>query len=71
MPPRARKLIGTFVLVAFVAVYALSAMTIAAAKLPGTSGWVQLAFYVVAGFVWVIPAAVLVAWMQKPASPAA
>ena len=34
-------------------------MTIAAAKLPGTSGWVQLAFFVIAGLAWVIPAAAL------------
>ena len=33
MTPRARKLIGTFVLVAFVVAYSLTAMTIAAAKL--------------------------------------
>ena len=49
MPPRLRKLVGTIVLVAFVCVYALTAMTIAAAKLPGTSGLVQLVYFVVAG----------------------
>ena len=66
MPMRLRKLIGTFVLVAFVTIYALTVMTIAAAKLPGTSGWVQLAFYIVTGLAWVIPAGALIAWMQKP-----
>ena len=66
MPMRLRKLIGTFVLVAFVTIYALTVMTIAAAKLPGTSGWVQLAFYMVTGLAWVIPAGALIAWMQKP-----
>ena len=66
MPQRLRKLIGTIVLVLFVTIYALSAMTIAAAKLPGTSGWVQLGFYAIAGLAWVIPAAALVYWMQKP-----
>ncbi len=66
MAPRLRKLIGTIVLVVFVCVYALAAMTIAAAKLPGTSGLVQFAYYVVAGLLWVIPAAALIAWMQKP-----
>jgi hypothetical protein len=71
MPQRLRKLIGTIVLVAFVVFYSLVAMTLAAAKLPGTSGFVQLVFYVVAGLAWVIPAAPLVAWMQKPDRPAA
>lgn len=71
MPQRLRKLIGTIVLVVFVAFYALTAMTLAAAKLPGTPGWVQLVFFVVAGFAWVIPAAPLVTWMQKPDRPAA
>ena len=41
-------------------------MTIASAKLPGAPGWLQLVFFVVAGLLWVVPAAGLVAWMQKP-----
>lgn len=66
MPERLRKLIGTFVLVGFIIVYALSVMTIAAAKLPGMSGWVQFAFYFVGGLVWVLPAGLIIAWMVRP-----
>jgi hypothetical protein len=66
MSPRLRKLIGVIVLVAFVCIYALTAMTFAAAKLPGTSSLTQLAFYAVAGLIWVIPAAALISWMSKP-----
>jgi hypothetical protein len=66
MRQRARKLIGTIALVVFVSIYALAAMTIAAAKLPGTSGLVQLAYFVIVGLAWVIPAAALVTWMQRP-----
>lgn len=66
MPIRLRKLIGTVVLVIFVSVYALIVMTIAAAKLPGTSGLVQLLFYIVGGLLWVIPAAILIRWMSRP-----
>lgn len=66
MPPRLRKLVGSVVLVVFVCVYALVAMTVAAAKLPGTSGLVQLAYFLVAGLLWVIPAALLISWMSKP-----
>jgi hypothetical protein len=61
-----RKLVGTVALVLFISVYALTAMTVAAAKLPGTSGWMQLAYYAVAGLIWVIPAGVLISWMAKP-----
>ena len=49
MPERLRKLVGSVVLVAFVCIYALTAMTIAAAKLPGTSGLAQLVYFTVAG----------------------
>jgi hypothetical protein len=66
MRQRSRKFFGTIVLVAFISVYALTAMTIAAAKLPGSHGLVQLLFYIVAGLVWVVPAAILVRWMQRP-----
>lgn len=66
MPPRLRKLIGTIALVAFVSTYALVAMTVAAAKLPGASGLTQLVFYAVAGLIWIVPAAALISWMSKP-----
>lgn len=66
MPESLRKLIGTVVLVVFVCLYALTAMTVAAAKLPGTSGLTQLIYYVVAGLIWIIPAGALIAWMVKP-----
>jgi hypothetical protein len=66
MPEHLRKLIGTVMLVIFICFYALTAMTIAAAKLPGTSGLTQLVYFVVAGLAWVIPAGALIAWMVKP-----
>jgi hypothetical protein len=43
-------------------------MTIGAAKLPSMSGWAQLLYFIIAGTIWVIPAAILVAWMQKPSA---
>ena len=66
MPQRLKKLIGGIVLVVFVSLYALTVMTVAAAKLPGTSHLTQLIFYAVGGLAWVIPAAALIFWMQKP-----
>ena len=66
MRQRTRKFVGTILLVVFVCFYALTAMTVAAAKLPGTSGWTQFAYFVVAGLAWVIPAGALIYWMQRP-----
>jgi hypothetical protein len=66
MPQRTRKLVGTLLLVIFIILYSMIAMTIAAAKLPGTSGLVQFAYYAVAGLLWALPAAGLIWWMQKP-----
>ncbi len=71
MPQRMRKLVGTIVLVVFVCLYALTAMTVAAAKLPGASGWTQLLYFAAAGLLWVVPAAPLIRWMQKPDRPGA
>jgi hypothetical protein len=69
MRQRVRKLVGSIALVAFICFYALLAMAIAAAKLSGASHLVQLAYFLIAGLVWVIPAAALVSWMQKPDRP--
>ncbi len=66
MHPRLKKLIGSVLLVVFVSFYALTAMTVAAAKLPGTSGLTQFVYFAVAGTIWIVPAGLLVAWMQKP-----
>ena len=53
-------------MIVLVIVYSLTAMTIAAAKLPGTSGLVQLIYYALAGLLWVLPAGVIIWWMAKP-----
>jgi hypothetical protein len=63
---RTRKFIGTIVLVAFLVVYAVVAMTIGAARINDQSVLVQTLFYLVAGLAWVIPAALLIRWMQRP-----
>ncbi len=66
MPVRLRKLIGTVILMLFVPFYALMAMSLAVSVLPGTNGWIQAIFYLVAGLFWVLPAGVVVTWMVKP-----
>lgn len=66
MPVRLRKLFGAVILLVFVPFYALMAMSLAATLLPGTGGWTQLAYYMVAGLAWILPAGVVVTWMFKP-----
>jgi len=66
MRQRTRKLIGTAFLAVFVPFYGLVAMTVAAARLPGTSVLTQTIFFAVVGLAWVIPAGAVVYWMQRP-----
>ena len=66
MSQNLRKFVGTVVTAAFVMVYALLAMALAAAVLPGTNGLVQLLYYAAAGLVWVVPVALLIRWMSRP-----
>jgi len=66
MNVRVKKLIGTFVTVVFLFFYSLIAMLLAERLLPGTSGVIQLAYYAVAGLIWVVPVGALIAWMQRP-----
>ena len=62
---RLRKLIGTVATVVFMIVYALLAVRLGTALLPPERGLAQLAFYGVAGLLWIVPVGALIAWMQK------
>jgi hypothetical protein len=66
MNARARKLIGTIVLLVFLALYAWAAAAIGAGRITFASHWAQLAYFVTAGLAWVVPAALLIRWMQRP-----
>lgn len=63
---RTKKLIGTLITVTFLIVYCLFVMVLAVRVLPGTNPWVQLAFYVFFGFLWIVPIGALIKWMQRP-----
>lgn len=65
MRMRTRKLLGTVALLIFVLVYALAAMMVAIALQVNASKFVELAYYVIAGLAWVIPAGAIIWWMQK------
>ncbi|MEM9279160.1 MAG: DUF2842 domain-containing protein, partial [Pseudomonadota bacterium] len=56
MNVRLKKLIGSILIVIIAILYALIATTIAAAKLADASGWVHLLYFLVTGFLWVVPA---------------
>ncbi|SHG49479.1 Protein of unknown function [Kaistia soli DSM 19436] len=66
MPERLRKFIGMVVLVAFVIIYALVVVTIPIQNVPGALMWLA---YATAGLLWVLPAGLIIAWMQKPRPP--
>lgn len=66
MPVRLRKLIGAFVILALVIVYALVAMTIATYRLAGEPWWGQLAYFLLTGVLWVVPAMFVINWMERP-----
>jgi len=66
MSVRSRKLIGTLVLLVFLAVYALVVASIGAGRITAAPPLTQLAFFFVAGLAWVVPAGLLIRWMQRP-----
>jgi hypothetical protein len=66
IPQRLRKFIGVLLLVPFVMIYALFAMVLAVRLLPGTPGLIQAIYYLIAGLLWIAPAALIVWFMQKP-----
>jgi hypothetical protein len=67
MPPRLRKLIGTVLIIILVLVYALVATTIAAATLGESAWWVHLLYFLFTGLLWILPAMLIIKWMEKPA----
>lgn len=63
---RTRKLVGTIVLLIFIAAYAFLAMLAAVVLQVSDSKIVELAYYVIAGLLWTVPAGALIWWMQRP-----
>jgi len=66
MTVRTRKLIGTVVLLVFLAAYALAVVGVSSGRIASASAPTQLAFFVVAGLAWILPAGLLIRWMQRP-----
>jgi hypothetical protein len=66
MPIRLRKFIGAVALFLLVVVWALVAMALAQSPAIRDNAILSVAYYVVAGLGWVLPAMPIVAWMSKP-----
>lgn len=66
MTIRTRKLVGTVLLMAFLVVYALIAMAAAIVlQVNEASKLAELAYYIVAGLLWVLPAGAIISWMSR------
>ncbi|MDR3420687.1 MAG: DUF2842 domain-containing protein [Xanthobacteraceae bacterium] len=64
MPLRLRKFIGAVALFVLVVVWALVAMALAQFPAIRDHAVLSVAYYVVAGIGWVLPAMPIVAWMS-------
>ncbi len=69
MPLRLKKLIGTFLLVALVVIYALVASIFAVARLSESGPWVHFLFFLLSGLLWVLPAMGIIKWMITEPKP--
>jgi hypothetical protein len=61
-----RKLVGAILLLLVIAIYSLAAMAAAIIlQVNEANKTVELIYYVVAGLLWVLPAGLIIKWMQK------
>jgi Protein of unknown function (DUF2842) len=65
MPIRLQKFIGAVLLFVVVIVWALVAMALAQAPLIHDNEIASVAYYVIAGLGWVLPAMPIVSWMSR------
>jgi hypothetical protein len=60
-----KKLIGTIIILVWVPIYALLAMRVGIAVLPGANPFVELLYYAIAGTAWIIPIGLMIPWMSR------
>lgn len=65
MNPRLKKLIGTVVMVVFIAFYALLVTALAPPILNDASKVTEAMFYLIAGLAWALPLLPLIWWMER------
>lgn len=70
MSPRLKKLIATLlILVVWLPLYMLFIAGLQWRVLPGAAWYVSLAFYALAGTLWIIPIGLALPWMHRPPRP--
>jgi hypothetical protein len=69
LPVRLRKLIGSLALLVLLAAWIFVAMVVAYAVFRVENPYLAAAYYVIAGFGWVLPAMPLVSWMLRQDRP--
>ena len=65
MSPRLKKLIGAIVLLIWIPVYALLAMSVAVHVLPHAHWAVAFLYYALAGTLWIVPIGLMLPWMHR------
>jgi uncharacterized protein DUF2842 len=63
---RQRKLIGTVILLTFLAVYGFVIMAFSAGRIMQAGAVAQFVYFLIAGLAWVLPAGLLIRWMLRP-----
>ncbi|ODT75912.1 MAG: hypothetical protein ABS76_33005 [Pelagibacterium sp. SCN 64-44] len=66
MNQRKRKLIGAFLLLGSIIAWSVLATAIYLALPEGLPGLVLIAFFIVAGMGWLLPAMAIIRWMARP-----
>ena len=66
MTARPRKLLGAVALLVFLVLYTWVAAAIGAGRITDAPAYAQFAYFLAAGLLWVIPAGLLIRWMQRP-----
>jgi hypothetical protein len=66
MSVRIRKLVGTVLLIVLVLTYAVVAVLVAVAQLSQSGPLVHLAYFLVTGVLWILPAMLIIRWMVGP-----
>lgn len=61
-----RKLVGNFLVIGSVFVYAAIVMWLYLSYLEGQPWWVLIVFFAVTGTCWFFPASWIIRWMAKP-----
>jgi hypothetical protein len=65
MTSPSRRFVGSLILVGWVLIWVFFATAVGDLVVATKSGWVQFAYFVIAGLGWVPPAALVVRWMYR------